>query len=213
MNGIVILSGGSGVRFGGEIPKQYKLLNGSELIAYPIAEAKRAERTDALIVAADGQYAGRISAQYGVDWVQSGDTHNQSVKNALDAITERHPDCRNVLFLDAVRPLVTAELIDNYFAMLDDYDGVITAQKITDSLGYGYEMFMDRTGYFLIQKPEAFRFGLLRECFKADSSCTAIVQQLPKDSRVMKHFDFRQNVKITYPEDLVVAKAILDQKR
>lgn len=209
MNISVILSGGVGQRFGGEIPKQYKTLDGSEVLAYAINAARRAKNTDKIIVAADEQYAMRIRAQYNAEWVKSGETHNKSVINALDYIGEQYSNCSHVLFLDAVRPLVSGELINKYFNLLGEYDGVITAQKITDSLGYDDEMYTDRNNYYLIQKPEAFRFELLRKHFKADSDCTAIVQQLPEGSRIMKCYDLRQNMKITYPEDLLVAEQIL----
>ncbi len=58
----------------------------------------------------------------------------------------------------------------------------------------------------MIQIPEAFRFKKLKEHFYPDSPITSIVQQLPKDSKVFRNYDFKFNLKITYPEDLFIAE-------
>jgi 2-C-methyl-D-erythritol 4-phosphate cytidylyltransferase len=212
MNVTVILSGGAGVRFGGTLPKQYEPLCGKEVIAYPIEAARRSTLTDTVLVPADENHLPGLRSGYGVDCCLGGKTHNGTVRNSLEYITRHYPCCEKVIFADSVRPFVTAELIDDYFRLLDDYDAVITAQHITDSLGCEGETFVDRTPYYLIQKPEAFRFGMLYNCFKPDSDTTAIVQQLPETTKVMKYFGFSQNMKITYREDLYIAECLMNLK-
>jgi 2-C-methyl-D-erythritol 4-phosphate cytidylyltransferase len=209
MNILVILSGGKGERFGGTVPKQYQKLNGKEIIAYAIEAANKSKLTDAVVIAANSEYTDYLKKQYHIHVTGGGDTHNKTVKNALDFTAEHFPDCEKIVFLDSVRPFVTAELIDEYFTLLDEYDSVITAQKITDSLGKRGVPFTDRKDYFLIQKPEAFRFKPLYSCFNAESECTAIVQQMPPESRRMEYCNFRSNMKITYPEDLFIAKQLI----
>jgi len=100
-------------------------------------------------------------------------------------------------------------LVDKYFALLDEYDAVITAQQITASLGREGEHVTDRSEYYLIQAPEAFKFALLERYFKADSPITATNQQLPPESRVFRNYEFRNNYKITYPEDLIIAEHLM----
>jgi 2-C-methyl-D-erythritol 4-phosphate cytidylyltransferase len=147
---------------------------------------------------------------YGVECCAGGATHNESVGNALRYAAERYPNCAKILFADSARPFVTPELIDKFFALLDTRDGVIAAQKITDSIGKIGEQFVDREEYYMIQKPEAFKFAELREIFDAGAAATAIVQQMPPEARIERCYDLKRNIKITYPEDLSCAEALLD---
>ena len=205
----IILSGGVGIRFGNEMPKQYQMLLGEEVIAYVVGALKQSTFTGRLLIVARTDDMERLKTAYGVDCAPAGETHNGSIKNALDYIQANFSVCANVLFVDAARPFLTADTVDKYYNFLKEYDGVITAQHITDSLGFKEEMFVDRSHYFLIQKPEAFRFAPLYSCFTRESSVTAIVQQMPPGSKIMKCFDIRQNLKITYPEDLSLAEHLM----
>jgi 2-C-methyl-D-erythritol 4-phosphate cytidylyltransferase/2-C-methyl-D-erythritol 2,4-cyclodiphosphate synthase len=209
MNVTVILSGGSGTRFGGDTPKQYRMLLGEEIIAYAVRAAKASVLTERVLIVAQREHTERLENTYGIECAEAGATHNASVKNALHCIKSRCPACENVLFADAARPFVTAKLMDEYYRLLEDCDAVITARRITDSLGREGETFTDRSPYYLIQKPEAFRFGMLSERFDADSPCTAIVQQLPPEAKVRKRFGTENNMKITHPEDLFLAEALM----
>ena len=146
---------------------------------------------------------------YEAEYAAGGGTHNESVGSALEHIRNNFPQCENVLFLDAARPFVTAGAIDRYYEYLTGYDAVITARRITDSLGKKGGQFVDRSDYYLIQKPEAFKFNLLYSHFDANSAATAIVQQLPGGARLYKYFDPGLNMKITHPDDLIIAEQLM----
>ena len=209
----VILSGGSGARFGKALPKQYHTLCGREVIAYSVDAMQKSCEIDAVIVAADPEHVERLTQTYGVTSINSGPTRNGTIWNCLEYIKTKYPACEKILINEAARPFITAEIIDDYFRCLDDYDAVITAQHITDSLGREGEAITNRSEYYLIQAPEAFRFDYLYRHFKADSPITATVQQLPPDRRVKKNYDFKHNMKITYPEDLHIAEILMEQLR
>ena len=211
MNIVVILAGGSGVRFNSNKPKQYHQLLGKEVISYTVSAVQEAQLCDTVIIAAHDPYLMQLAERYGVNCCKGGQTHNETVSNALVHINENYPTCCKVLFADSVRPLITADLIDKYFLLLDEFDSVITAQYVTDSLGKEGEQFVSRDRYYLIQKPEAFKFNILSQVFDVNSQTTAIVQQMPKDSKVNKYFDMRYNLKITYLEDLQIAEALLSK--
>jgi 2-C-methyl-D-erythritol 4-phosphate cytidylyltransferase len=203
MNISVILSGGNGTRFGGELPKQYQLLNGKEVISYVVDALMKSKATDQIVI---------VSAEplvYDTDYAHGGNTHNESARNALDYIARRYANCEKVVFVDSARPFINAETIDKVYKYLDDVDAVITAQHIADSLGKDGEQYIDRSKYFLIQKPEAFRFEQLYKVFSATSETTAIVQQMPPDSKVLKHYETGLNMKITYPQDLQIAEYLM----
>lgn len=205
----VILSGGTGSRFNSDTPKQYHMLNGKEVISYSIDAFFNSTNTDKILVVADKFQSKRIEEKYGVKCVLAGNSRNQSLYNAICYIKDNIKSCKNILIHEAARPFITAEIIDNYFDCLEQYDAIITTQKVTDSLGKTGAHRVTRSDYYLIQAPEAFDFGLLSEHFSPNSQITATVQQLPKDIRVMHNYQFNLNYKITYPQDLLIAKSII----
>jgi len=209
MNAGLILSAGSSVRFGGGCPKQFCTLLDKETISYSIEVLKESPNVDAVIVSTSFEFLERIKNQYGIDVTVGGDSRNQSLSNGLEYIKRHYADCERVFINEAARPFITVDLVDDYLAKLEDYDAVITTQHITDSLGNYGKHTTDRSQYYLIQAPEAFRFDLLYKHFRAKSSLTATVQQLPCDSSIYYNFDFRHNLKITYPEDIVVAESLM----
>ncbi len=209
MNVCLILAGGSSKRFGGSLPKQYDLLNDTEVISYTINAMKHSKKTDAVVCVLGKAYAQHICKKYSIAVTYSGTTRNQSLRNGLEYIKQNYQQCEKVFINEAARPFITVELIDNYFQRLDEYDGVITVRHITDSLGKFSGEVTDRSEYYLVQAPEAFRFDLLYKHFRADSPITATSQQLPSESRIFCNFEFRNNLKITYPEDLIIAEALM----
>ncbi len=208
MNISIILSGGTGARFGNNSPKQYNTLCGKEIIGY-VADSLKNTKT--LIVCTENDME-RLSAAYGAECALAGNSHNASVKSGLEYIKSRYPDCEKVLFADAARPFLKPSTVDEYFTLLDSFDAVITARHITDSLGCDGKQFVDRSSFYLIQKPEAFRFEMLHNCFSASSPATAIVQQLPLEAKIKRYFITEHNLKITYPGDLPLAKYFMEHE-
>ena len=205
MNISVVLSGGVGVRFGGNIPKQYRQICGKEIIKY-VVEALSQHK---IIIAAEKKDCERLAKEFSADVVHSGRSHNHTVKNALDYIKEHYPRCKKVLFADSCRPFISSVQVNEYYELLDDYSAVFTAKRITDSLGQDGQMYVERSPYFLIQKPEAFIFDDIYKNFHASSHTTAIVQQMPSDMKIKKYFVTGMNLKITYPEDLPLAEVLI----
>ena len=209
MNIGMILSGGSGSRFGDTLPKQYHELLGKEVIGYSVDALTASQKIDAVIVIADPEFISTLKEKYPVICVPGGATRNQSLRCGLEYIQRTFPGCEKVFITEAARPFLTMELVENYLSSLDDYDAVITTKQITDSLGRVGEAVTMREEYYLIQAPEAFRFSMLYEHFRADSNITATVQQLPAERNVLNYYDFRCNLKITYPEDMVLAEHLM----
>lgn len=209
MNIALILSGGAGSRFGSCLPKPYHMISGKEVIAYSIDALRLSLRVDDIIVICGHEFIEAVSAKYRIACIEGGATRNASLKNGLNYIRQHFPGCKKVFINEAARPFLTIGLVDMYYDYLNEYDAVITTQYITDSLGREGEAVTDRSEYYLIQAPEAFRFDLLYRHFSAESPITATVQQLPVDIRIKKYFDFKHNIKITYKEDLIIAEQIM----
>lgn len=208
----IILSGGTGNRFGGNTPKQYLSLNGREVISYSVGALKASGCVDKIIAAASAEYRARLSEDYGIATVENGETRNKSLKNALDYIRENYPDCKKTIILEAARPMITAETVRQYLDLTNKYDSVITGQRIVDSLGSFRSHTADRSDYYLIQAPEAFDFPKLYRAFDENSPLTATNHQMPEDSSLFVNFDFRENFKITYAEDLAYCELFLRKR-
>jgi len=214
MNIGVILSGGTGSRFGANLPKQYLPLCGKRVIEYSIRAFEECEELDVYLIMAAEEYCTTpfLAMSQKGKVVPGGNSRNASLKAALLYIEKQYPECKKVFIHEAARPFLRSGIITDYMQKLDEFDGVITTKKITDSLGSVKEWYVNREEYYLIQAPEAFRFPLLNCYFKADSPITATSQQLPENSRVYQNFSFVDNLKITYPEDFLVAEYMMSAR-
>lgn len=210
----VILAGGIGSRFKGDKPKQYYLINGKEMIWYSIEAFRNAKNIDDFIVVVDeAEYkAGRIRDEYNVKTVLGGRTRNHSWKKALDFIKNSYADCEKVVENNAACPLTTAEILEQYVDLLDEYDFVQTTFKITDALGSYKSRTVDREDYFLIQTPDAYRFQLLYDNFDAEHPNGHPAVQLPDDAKGYNFFDYGVNFKVTYPEDIQIVEMLINRR-
>ncbi len=211
----IVLAGGTGNRFKGTKPKQYYLINGKEMIAYSIEAFRNSKRIDEFIVMVDeAEYInGRIRDEYGVTTVLGGATRNHSFKNALDYIKENYPECEKIIENNAACPLTTAELIDEYLDLLDEYDYVQTTFKITDALGSYKSRTVDREDYFLIQAPDAYRFPQIYAHFNPNHPNGHPAVQLPEEARGYNYWDYGVNFKVTYPDDIKIIEMLMNREK
>lgn len=210
-NIIMITAGGVGQRFGANTPKQYLILHDRPVISYVIEACKKSKAADAIVVVADPVYHKELVSSYDVDVANNGPELNITKRNGLDHIRE-HSSCEKLIVVEAVRPTLEPGVLDRTFDLLDEYDAVACARKITDSLGHYGEWVVDRAKYYTLNPPEGFRFALIDQYFDPDSACTESIQQLPDTSRVYLNFDVPYFDKITYPEDFVKLSAILQMR-
>ncbi len=211
----IILAGGIGSRFGADKPKQYCTVFGKEMIWYSIDAFRKAETIDDFIVIVDKteMEKGRIASEYGVKTVEGGSSRNGSFKNALDYIAENYPDCERIIENNAACPMITPELIDEFINLLDDYDFVNTAYKITDALGSYKDRIADREEFYLIQAPDAYRFPLLYKYFDENSNLCHPAHQLPLDTKEYRYFGYTDNYKVTYPEDIKIVEMLMERRK
>ena len=210
----IVLAGGIGRRFGGDKPKQYFEICGKEMIAYSIELFHGAKTIDDFVVVLNEEEfkAGRIASQYGVRTVCGGDTRNQSFKNALDYVAENFPGCEKVIENNAACPLTRPETIDEYIRLLDEYDYVQTTMRITDALGSYKNRTVDREDYFLIQAPDAYRFGEIYECFDPDHPNGHPAVQLPPSAKGYNFFSSERIIKVTSPDDIALVEFFMRRR-
>lgn len=211
----IILSGGSGTRFGTDMPKQYCMLNDKEVISYTVDAFRKSEMIDDIIVVVDENnvYQEHIQKKYGLKTVTGGNTRNWSFKNALTYIENNYPNCKKIIENNAACPMITKEIINEFMRLLDDYDYVNTAYEITDALGAYNGRIADRSEFYLIQAPDAYRFELINKYFDPNSKLCHPAHQLPMSCTEYKYFGYDRNIKITYPYDLKIAEIYMMENK
>ncbi len=210
MNVVMIMAGGVGNRFGSNIPKQYIRLNGKPIIDYVIENVQKSKSTDKILIVIDKKYIkySHILSNNSFDFAENGNERYESIKNGFNYI-KAHYNCNKILIADAVAPFIYPELIDDYFSKLDDYDAVITSQKITGALGNYYYDPLDREDFYITQSPEAFKFDLIYENFNPNFKSQELAWQLPKETKKYLNFNFKNNLKITYNFELEYAEYLI----
>lgn len=212
MNIGIILSGGVGKRFGGNIPKQYFDLCGKPVIQYVIDEANKSISIDEYVIVMDNMYLNYVkfgdTKKYHI--VKNGAERVDSVINALNYIKNNIVDCDKIIILQAASPFITSKIIDEYISLLDDYDVITTADKITGEL-FKKDCFekINRNKYYFCQSPEAFHFNELLENIDSNSEYTELIYHYKNEPRIYFYTDFNKNVKLTKPDDLEYAKFLL----
>ena len=211
MNVILLMSGGVGSRFGANIPKQYVQLNGRPVIEYVLEASLKSKKKDKIVVVMDQQYkeVSPLLEAPSIAITNNGKDRYESLKNGLDFIKENY-DCDRVIIVDAVAPFISPELIDDYFTKLEEYDMVLTGQKITGALCDFKGTKYDREDFFMAQAPEGFRFDMLYNNVDYSTSYQAISSLMPSDATRYVNFNFKNNLKLTYNFELKYAEFLLN---
>ena len=220
---LIIVAGGKGVRMGGDIPKQFRLLNGKPLVMTTIENLSAMDVTMRIIlVLPQGQleYWDELCAQYEfnipVTVVTGGTTRFHSVQNGLAAIEE--PEEALVGIHDGVRPFLAMKVFDELFREAAINGAVVPVVAVNDSMrrfigGQGATEPVARDRYRLVQTPQVFKLSLLRKAYEQ-----RYVEEFTDDASVVEKMgEFvhivegnRENIKITTPFDFVLAKAIVE---
>jgi len=222
----LIMAAGKGDRFEGAAPKQLALVGGRPMVAWSIERFANCpdikgiylvippEQTDAWRATLAEPSGGHVS---GV--VQGGDRRQDSVRLGVEALPE---EATHVLVHDAARPCLSSGLVDRIVAALDGHDAVVPVVPAVDTLvvdaGGAVDAIVDRANIAGVQTPQAFEKQLLRKAHRkafADelksSDDGSLVLALGE--RVATVAGERTNIKVTYPEDVAIAEAMLDRKK
>ncbi|OEK01991.1 2-C-methyl-D-erythritol 4-phosphate cytidylyltransferase [Roseivirga sp. 4D4] len=213
----IIVAGGSGTRMQSELPKQFLLLNGKPILMHTL-EAFNFDDIEIRLVLPGEQieYWETLCEEHTFavphHIVQGGETRFHSVKNGLDSIKG---NAGLVAIHDGVRPLISRDIISASFDQALTHGNAITSVPLKDSLreiSSNSNRSVDRSVYRLIQTPQTFQLGLIKEAFETpyQSAFTddASVFENNGGSIHLIDGDYR-NIKITTPEDLLVAESFL----
>jgi 2-C-methyl-D-erythritol 4-phosphate cytidylyltransferase len=219
---VIIVAGGSGARMQAIIPKQFLLLNGKPLMMYTIEAFYQSENRPEIIVVLHPNYHTYWQElcdehQFTIphQLVDGGETRFHSVKNGLSWVDNDSL----VAVQDAVRPLVSAEIINNAYIRAAEAGSGVVAVKSRDSvrsLRNGRSESLLRDEIYLVQTPQTFKSHLLKKAYLQpyDAAFTDDASVAERDGMLIELVEGSyQNIKITYPEDIAIAEMLLAQRK
>ena len=219
----IILAAGSSVRMGGEIPKQLIEIEGLPVVVHSLLAFERSSYISKIILVVpegDESYYKSLVKQHGIKKLSAvtagGMTRHQSSTLGFKKVDD---DMKYVAIHDAARCLVTPEMIDRVCAAAVRYNAATAATRSTDTVKIsGKNKFIDHTEerhhVWLAQTPQVFHADLYRAAsYIAETSHiqptddNSLIENVNHKVRLVECG--KLNIKITTPDDLIVAKAVL----
>lgn len=217
----VVLAAGEGRRMHSALPKQFMELDGKPILRCTLERFLDFDPQIHLIVVLPSdridywkEYCHHTGFRPSMRLVAGGLTRFHSVQNALEYV----PEDAVVAIHDGVRPLIAPGFLAQLFAQAARSEAVIPVLPLVESVrelqGAGLSRAVDRSRFVSVQTPQVFQAGLLKRAYAQPYSpaftddATVVESQGIKISLCEGR---RENLKITAPEDLVLARAILSR--
>jgi 2-C-methyl-D-erythritol 4-phosphate cytidylyltransferase len=215
----IIVAGGSGLRMGTSLPKQFLLIHKKPILWYTLHVFLKSFKEIRIILVLPEEYfdAGRaisdemVSANP-IQTITGGETRFHSVKNGLSLVTEK-----SVVFVhDAVRCLVSPSLIHHCYEETIRFGSAIPCVDSKDSVRIlqtsGHQS-VKRTEVKLVQTPQTFFSDILVPAYQTDFQDTftddaSVVEASNQTIHLVEGES--NNIKITTPLDLAIAEKLLD---
>ena len=212
----IIAAGGRGSRFGGAQPKQLQPLAGVPILKRTVDALLNGYAFDEVVVALPADLAANPPDYLDdVIVVEGGERRQDSVANAVRAVA---PSSQVIVIHDAARPLVTPALLERTIDAAVKHGAAIAALQARDTVKRGdagrvIRGTLPRDEIFLAQTPQAFRVGVLRDALAIASTATDATDEAMLAEAAGHHVHLvdgdPRNLKITTPEDLVIAEAFV----
>lgn len=217
----LIVAGGKGTRIKSALPKQFIELCGKPILLHTIEAFLRYSPALTIVLVLPEEDVSiweaickKFDVKTPIVLQHGGETRFQSVKNGLDKIGGEGL----VAIHDGVRPLVSADLIGASFRLAAVHGSAVAAVRLKESIRMTDQdntKAMDRSRFRLIQTPQTFDVSLIKKAYqiKEDASLTDDASVAEKSGHVISLFEGSyENIKITTPEDLIVAEALMKSR-
>ncbi len=223
----IVPAAGVGARMNADKPKQYLLLSNKTILEHTLSRILSVPDLAGIVVplSKDDSYWSSLSIFQNslVHTVQGGESRAESVLNGLNYLVDKTHDRDWVLVHDAARPCVTISSIQKLFSVLAENEvGGILAIPVSDTLkqvveNSEIETTVDRKPLWQAQTPQMFRYKLLHESLKQS---LAKKENITDESSAVELCGYRSrvvegrsdNIKVTRPDDLLLAEFILTQQ-
>lgn len=229
---VIIAAGGNATRFGQNdlISKQFLLLTGKSLLLYSIEKFFHLKNLHEIIIVTNDlsstekllqktNYAPDVKIKI----VEGGILRQESVFNGF---CKADTSAELVVIHDVARPLFQMKDLEKCINAASNTGAAILAVPVVDTIKSSrsdkdrlfVKSTVDRAGLFQVQTPQVFAYSLLSEAYKMFSSSGKVVtdeanmiEMLGKEVELIP--GDRTNIKITYPEDLKIAEAIIESSK
>lgn len=229
-NVAVVLAAGRGKRMNAAVHKQYLLLNGKQILYYSLKTLEDCPFMDEVILVTgkdDMDYCRKeIVERYGLSKVKKivpgGVERYHSVYEGLKAVGE---DCTYVYIHDGARPFLDQEILERARREVHRSQACVVGMPVKDTIkisdGDGTAVDTPRRELvWMIQTPQVFSFKIIFEAYRkiflgntVDVTDDAMVLEVAEGRSVRLVEGSYRNIKITTPEDLIIAEAFLAIKK
>ena len=212
--GVVIAAAGSSQRMLG-VDKIFADLDGEPVLAHTVTVFETCGDVDQIVIVLakhNMERGQKLASESGWSKVvavcEGGERRQDSVVKGLECLK----DCQWVLIHDGARPLVTAEIIERGLEAAEEAGAAIAAVPVVDTIKVAGENMMvqgtpPRQSLWSVQTPQVFRFDIINDAyhqlrFEVTDDSTAVERLGHKVKIYQGSYD---NIKITSPDDLVIA--------
>ena len=225
----IIFAGGSGVRMGSAIPKQFLELDGKPVLAHTLELFERHPSIDGIYLVVNADYveqAPEFVRRWGVTKfcgvTAGGASAQESIYNGLIYAAAHEPCDSIVLLHDGVRPYVTPEVISANVEAVEKYGSAITYTPCYETIvlsgdGAAIESIPPRSHSYTAQAPQGFRLGEILAAHERIRARPEGYEGMVDQATICFTLGIpvrlvpgnRGNVKITTPEDIVTLEALM----
>lgn len=220
----IIVAGGKGARMQASVNKQFLKLKDKPILYYTLKAFSSSRFIDGIILVSaknEIEYTSKeIIDKYGINKivkiVSGGKTRQESVYNGLCAAK----GSEIVLIHDGARPFVDERIISEGIEYAKKYGACACGVSLRDTIKIKNDSCFsegtpNRDKLFCVQTPQCFKYNLITECHRkvmdegiSVTDDTTVVERY--NNQVYLYEGSYNNIKITFPEDLILAEAILD---
>ena len=218
----LIVAGGSGNRMNSSVSKQFLEIEGKPVLMYTFEAFARYDSEIEFVLVLPEDQAGFWEAlcekhhfTYKYKLAFGGKNRFQSVQNGLNLI-----DGEGIVFIhDGVRPLVSMQTIQNCYDTTIMQGNALPVVPPSESIRYSFgneNKAVDRARFFLVQTPQTFKLNEIKAAYQS-----APHQNFTDDASVLEYSGQnihlvegnRENIKITWPQDLIIAQSHLSSQQ
>ena len=231
-NIVLIIAGGVGARMGQDIPKQFINVYDKPVIVYTLEAFQKHPSIDAIeVVCLDGWHdvLWAYAKQFGIAKLQNivsgGKNGQDSIRNGLYDIASRHNGSDDIVLVhDAIRPMVSNDIISDNIRVCRQYGNAITVVPCTAAMlktfdSLSTEEQVPRDNLKITQTPQAFflqdiiaahKEALKKGITNSVASCTMYIEL---GRKLYMSAGSEKNLKLTTAEDIEIFKALLNAKK
>lgn len=231
MNIALLIAGGSGNRMHQDIPKQFLIVNERPVIIYTLDVFQNHPEIDVIVVvciAGWDQVLWAYAKQFNITKlkyvVPGSDSGQASIRNGVFEMEKHFSPNDIVLIHDAIRPMVSAEIISDNIRVTQKYGNATTAIPCTEAMIQTEDGIVSVGSYprdrlKRTQTPQAFRLGKICDLHRralekgitnSVASCTLMIDM---GEQVYFSMGSEKNIKLTTVEDIDIFRALLKEQR